>query len=162
MTVRSSARHWRRTLLSMVATAAVATATLVALPATSSFAAGSLPCDLYANAGTPCVAAHSTTRALFSAYSGNLYQVKRASDGATSNIGTLAAGGYANAAAQDSFCVSTTCLITVIYDQSSRHNDLTIEGAGGAGVADNGVPADALPVTAGGHNVYGASFSGVM
>src|ERR1700730_5920576 len=67
------------------------------------FAAGTLPCDIYAAAGTPCVAAHSTTRALFGAYSGNLYQVKRASDGATTNIGTLTAGGYANAATQDAF-----------------------------------------------------------
>jgi len=37
-------------------------------------------CDIYAAASTPCVAAHSTTRALYGAYSGSLYQVKRASD----------------------------------------------------------------------------------
>ena len=30
------------------------------------------PCDIYAAAGTPCVAAHSTTRALFAAYNGPL------------------------------------------------------------------------------------------
>ena len=47
---------------------------VVALPAASQ-AAGSLPCDIYAGAGTPCVAAHSTTRALFSSYNGPLYQV---------------------------------------------------------------------------------------
>ncbi|KAJ7677680.1 concanavalin A-like lectin/glucanase domain-containing protein [Mycena polygramma] len=40
------------------------------------------PCDIYAAGGTPCVAAHSTTRALFSNYSGNLYQVVRV-DGAS-------------------------------------------------------------------------------
>jgi non-reducing end alpha-L-arabinofuranosidase len=124
-------------------------------------AAGTQPCDVYASGGTPCVAAHSTTRALFGAYSGRLYQVRRASDNRTTDIGTLS-DGFANAAAQDSFCVNTTCIITIIYDQSSRHNDLTIEGPGGAGGQDTGVPADALPVTAGGHNVYGASFSGVM
>src|SRR5713101_5324292 len=66
--------------------------------------AASLPCDIYAAGGTPCVAAHSTARALFAAYSGRLYQVQRASDNATSDISTLSAGGYANAAAQDSFC----------------------------------------------------------
>ena len=33
------------------------------------------PCDLYAAGGQPCVAAHSTTRALYSAYTGPLYQV---------------------------------------------------------------------------------------
>jgi hypothetical protein len=130
--------------------------------ASTASAAASLPCDIYGAAGTACVAAHSTTRALYGAYNGPLYQVQRASDGARTNIGLLAAGGYANAAAQDSFCAGTTCLITEIYDQSPRHNDLTIEGPGGAGGQDTGVPADALPVTAGGHQVYGASFSGRM
>src|SRR5260221_7533046 len=117
------------------------------------------PCDIYASAGTPCVAAHSTTRALFGAYSGNLYQVKRASDNATTNIGTLAAGGYANAAAQDSFCAGTSCIITIIYDQTSRHNDLTISPAGGAGGADVGANAAALPAVAGGQKVYGVYVS---
>lgn len=53
------------------------------------------------------MAAHSTTRALLAAYNGPLYQVKRTSDGAATNISTLSAGGYANAAAQDSFCSGT-------------------------------------------------------
>ncbi len=119
-------------------------------------AAASLPCDIYGAAGTACVAAHSTTRALFGTYSGNLYQVKRASDGATTNIGTLAAGGYANAAAQDAFCTGTSCTITIIYDQTSRHNDLTISPGGGAAPnPDVGAVANALPVTAGGNRVYG-------
>jgi hypothetical protein len=121
----------------------------------SASAAGTLPCDLYATGGTPCVAAHSTTRALFSAYSGRLYQVQRDSDNAFSDIGTLAAGGYANAAAQDSFCANTTCIITQIYDQTTRHNDLSIAPAGGAGLADRGTDASLLKVTAGGHTVYG-------
>src|ERR1041385_4905460 len=69
------------------------------------------PCDIYGSAGTACVAAHSTTRALFAAYSGRLYQVRRASDGATTDISTLAVGGFANAAAQDAFCAGTTCTI---------------------------------------------------
>lgn len=119
------------------------------------FAAGTLPCDLYASGGTPCVAAHSTTRALYSAYSGKLYQVQRFSDKATTDIGTLTAGGYANAAAQDTFCSGTTCIITKIYDQSSQHNDLTIEGPGGVGKQDRGADASALKVKAGGHSVYG-------
>ncbi len=42
------------------------------LLATASLAAAN-PCDLYAAANTPCVAAHSTTRALYSAYTGPLY-----------------------------------------------------------------------------------------
>jgi non-reducing end alpha-L-arabinofuranosidase len=39
------------------------------------------PGDIYAAAGCPLVAAHSTTRALFATYSGPLYQVRRLSDG---------------------------------------------------------------------------------
>ena len=120
---------------------------------------GGASCDLYASGGTPCVAAHSTVRALFSGYNGRLYQVKRALDNTTQDIGTLTAGGYANAAAQDSFCANTTCTITTIYDQTSKHNDLAIEGGGGAAPnPDSGAVANALPITLNGTNglkVYG-------
>jgi hypothetical protein len=68
---------------------------------------------------------------MYGAYTGSLYQVKRGSDGATTNITPLAAGGVANAASQDTFCKGTTCLITVIYDQSGRGNHLT-QAPGGA------------------------------
>ena len=44
------------------------------------------PCDIYASAGDACVAAHSTTRALYAAYNGPLYQVLRQSDGKTLDI----------------------------------------------------------------------------
>ncbi|MYS20376.1 alpha-L-arabinofuranosidase, partial [Streptomyces sp. SID4948] len=131
---------------------------LAAAAATSGTAqaAGSLPCDIYAGGGTPCVAAHSTTRALYSSYSGSLYQVRRASDSATLNIGVLSTGGYANAAAQDSFCAGTSCVITVIYDQSGRGNNLTQAPAGGAaGGPDNLASATAAPTTVGGHKAYG-------
>src|SRR5450631_4809012 len=47
------------------------------------------PCDIYAAAGDPCVAAHSTTRALYASYNGPLYQVLRQSDGKTLNIGVV-------------------------------------------------------------------------
>jgi hypothetical protein len=153
--------HRSRLALFFSVVVALTAATLVGLPGRS-LAAGPLPCDIYASAGTPCVAAHSTTRALFAAYNGNLYQVRRASDNTTRNIGLLAAGDYANAASQDSFCANTTCVITIIYDQTSRHNDLTPAPPGGVGGQDNPAPADALPVTAGGHNVYGVSISRVM
>src|SRR6516164_8378994 len=95
-------------------------------PAVPAVQAATLPCDIYAAAGTPCVAAHSTVRALYASYNGPLYQVKRASDGKTRNIRTLRAGGYANAAAQKAFCAGTSCIITVIYDQSPKRNNLTI------------------------------------
>ena len=90
------------------------------------------PCDLYSSGGTPCVAAHSTTRALYSAYDGALYQVQRASDSKTTTIAPLSAGGVANAATQDTFCSKTTCLITIIYDQSGKGNHLTVAPPGGA------------------------------
>jgi non-reducing end alpha-L-arabinofuranosidase len=114
------------------------------------------PCDIYGAAGNPCVAAHSTTRALFAAYSGKLYQVQRASDKAKKDIGTLSPGGYADAAAQDSFCAGTKCTTTVIYDQSSQHNDLHIGGNGGysKNVTVIGVNSADFAVYAGGHKVY--------
>ena len=126
---RLPSRSWRTMLVFIAAMCLVAStfglANLFGATTTPALAAGSLPCDIYASGGTPCVAAHSTVRALFSAYNGNLYQVRRASDNATLNIGVLSAGGYANAAAQDSFCAGTTCVITIIYDQSGHGNNLT-------------------------------------
>ncbi|WP_370150898.1 arabinofuranosidase catalytic domain-containing protein [Streptacidiphilus sp. EB129] len=122
-------------------------------------AATSLPCDIYGAAGTPCVAAHSTVRALYGAYNGPLYRVQRGSDGTGADISTLSAGGYADAAAQDSFCAGTSCVITEIYDQSAEHNNLTIAGPGGNGGQDVGAVANALPVTVGGHKVYGVYVS---
>jgi hypothetical protein len=150
----------RRALLSTGAAVALTAGLVVGLPGTSQ-AAPTGPCDIYASNGTPCVAAHSTVRALRAAYTGPLYQVRRASNNQTTNIGQLS-DGFANAAAQDSFCANTTCVMTILYDQSGRGNDLTPAPPGGVGGQDNPVPADALPVTAGGHNVYGMSFSGVM
>src|SRR3954447_10062885 len=109
--------------VAVLATLALVLSVILGLPGTA-LAAGPLPCDIYGGAGTPCVAAHSTVRALYAGYGGSLYRVPRASDGASADVGLLATGGYANAAAQDSFCATTSCVITVIYDQSPRHNDL--------------------------------------
>src|SRR4051795_11936890 len=105
----------RKALLGAAFACALVVSALVG--AGTSEAATSQPCDIYAAGGTPCVAAHSTTRALYGSYNGSLYQVRRASDNTTRDIGVLTAGGYANAAAQDSFCSGTTCVITIIYDQ---------------------------------------------
>src|SRR6266700_2018238 len=126
------------------------------------------PCDIYAAAGTPCVAAHSTTRALYASYNGPLYQVMRLSDNAVKDIGVVApralpfpdAGGYADAAAQDAFCANTTCVITKIYDQSPNHNDLTQAPRGtfsgpALGGFDNLPIADMAPITISGHTAYG-------
>lgn len=89
---------------------------------------GGGPCDIYATGGTPCVAAHSTVRALYGSYRGNLYQVRRSSDNTTRTIGALS-GGAADAASQDAFCAGTTCVVTVVYDQSGRGNDLWYQGS---------------------------------
>jgi hypothetical protein len=126
------------------------------------------PCDIYAAAGDPCVAAHSTTRALYASYNGPLYQVLRRSDGKTLDIGVVQpvaspvpdTGGYANAAAQDAFCANTYCWVTRIYDQSPRHNDLIQAPRGGfSGPAMGGfnnIPvADLAPITIMGHKAYG-------
>ena len=155
MTLYSPLLSLRRVLLLLGAALALAVGALAAGSAPPA-AAASLPCDIYASGGTPCVAAHSTTRALYASYSGPLYQVKRASDGTTTNISPLSAGGYANAAAQDSFCAGTTCTITEIYDQSGHGNNLTdAPGGGAAGGPDNLANATAAPAMAGGHKVYG-------
>ncbi|MEJ2858926.1 MULTISPECIES: arabinofuranosidase catalytic domain-containing protein [unclassified Saccharothrix] len=87
------------------------------------------PCDIYAAGGTPCIAAHSTTRALLGTYSGRLYQVRRSSDNTTLDVSVSAAGGNANVAPQDAFCAGSTCVITVVYDQSGRGNDLWYQGS---------------------------------
>jgi hypothetical protein len=149
MLSRPSLEHAGRLALGLVA-------------ASSLVAAG--PCDLYSSGGTPCVAAHSTTRALYSAYAGALYQVKRGSDGATTTIAPLTAGGVANAASQDSFCASTTCLITIIYDQSGRGNHLTQAPPGGfngpdSNGYDNLASAIGAPVTLNGQKAYGVFVS---
>ena len=125
-------------------------------------------CDIYTAAGTPCVAAHSSTRALYAGYNGPLYQVLRQSDGKTLGIGVVQAtatpvpdpGGYADAAAQDKFCAGTYCWISIIYDQSPKHNDLVQAPRGGfSGPALGGfntLPiADMAPITIMGHKVYG-------
>jgi hypothetical protein len=124
------------------------------------------PCDIYAAGGSPCVAAHSTTRAMYAAYNGPLYQVMRQSDGKTLDIGVVQpsatdAGGYADAAAQDAFCANTYCWITTIYDQSGKGNHLVQAPRGGTGAVlalggfDNVPVADWAPITIMGHKVYG-------
>src|SRR5436853_535861 len=118
------------------------------------------PCDIYAAAGTPCVAAHSTTRALSVAYNGPLYQVKRPSDGKTLDIGVIA-GGFANAPAQDAFCANTICVINMVYDQSGKGNHLYQAPPGpqfpgpAKGAFDAQPIADMAPITISGNKAYG-------
>ncbi|MEP7049536.1 MAG: arabinofuranosidase catalytic domain-containing protein [Pseudomonadota bacterium] len=124
------------------------------------------PCDIYATASTPCGAAYSMVRALSSKYVGPLYQVRNMSSstntgtgGMTKDIG-MTADGYADSAAQDAFCMGSTCTVSKLYDQSGNGNDLS---RGPAGPPGNGTrsgeddyesTANKLSLTAGGHKVY--------
>ncbi|MEV1178163.1 arabinofuranosidase catalytic domain-containing protein, partial [Nonomuraea sp. NPDC049784] len=117
---------------------------------------GTRPCDIYASGGTPCVAAHSTVRALYGSYNGNLYQVRRSSDNTTRNIAVLTAGGSADASAQDSFCAGTSCVVTVVFDQSGKGNDLWYQGSSVVPGSPQSKPATATSesLTVGGNKAY--------
>jgi hypothetical protein len=113
------------------------------------------PCDIYAAGNAPCTAAHSVVRALYSAYTGPLYQVQRSSDNTTRDI-LVASGGFSDMAAQDAFCSGATCTIPIIYDQSPNGNHLRVtwwaywlrNGAKPANVASQ-------KIKVGGHTVSG-------
>jgi non-reducing end alpha-L-arabinofuranosidase len=113
------------------------------------------PCDIYAADGTPCVAAHSTVRALYESYNGPLYQVTRKSDKKTIDIGVRSPGGLANSAAQDSFLGTSFGSITIIYDQSANHNDLTPAPNGYWPPACTAASAIKAPIKLNGFTVYG-------
>ena len=127
----SPARRWAGLAAAFVLTAALA---LLAFSGTPAHAATATPasattaesCDIYAAGGTPCEAAYSTTRALFEAYDGPLYQVQRASDSTYLNVGLESTGGVVNVAPENSFCAGTSCTITEIYDQSANGNNMPI------------------------------------
>jgi len=114
------------------------------------------PCDIYQTANTPCVAAHSMVRALYGAYNGSLYQVRRASDNALQDIKVASAGGYVDTSVQDTFCKGATCTVSVIYDQSPQGNDLKKSGVA-HWLSDGGSESSATAgkATVAGHTVYG-------
>ncbi len=116
------------------------------------------PCDIYKSAGAPCVAAYSTVRALYGAYDGALYQVRRGSDNTTKDIGALSPGGIADASIQDKFCQGVQCRISILYDQSGKGNHLTKapKGSKDYGLYDDSeAVADALPIKIAGIKAYG-------
>ena len=113
------------------------------------------PCDIYAADGGPCVAAHSTVRALYSEYSGPLYQVKKA-DGSVQDIFPLTPGGLAKSADQDTFCGTGACTISTIYDQSGKGNHLTQAPPGERRpTLANEANAKSISLTVSGQKVYG-------
>src|SRR5262249_14166938 len=113
------------------------------------------PCDIYADDGGPCVAAHSTARALYATYSGPLYQLKK-TDGTLHDVHPLAAGGLADRADPDAFCGTDACTLSIIYGQSGWGNNLTSAPAGMAKTTpDNEANAKAVSITISGQKVYG-------
>ena len=134
----------------------------ISLAAAAGTLANAAPCDIYARGGTPCVAAHSTTRALYDSYAGPLYSVRRNTDGQVHSIHPRSAGGVANAEEQDRFCSRAVCTIATIYDQSGHGNDAT-KAIGGpdymkgedTGDADWEAGAMGAPVTLNGQKAYG-------
>jgi hypothetical protein len=124
------------------------------------------PCDIFdaAPEHTPCVAAHSTVRALYGNYTGPLYTVLR-NDSVSANISVLPGSAVADARAQDRFCGALDCVITRIFDQTTlgNHLDLALCGARGQGchpgaAQDAAVNAKSEKLTLSGHAVYGMRF----
>jgi hypothetical protein len=109
------------------------------------------PCDILQAAGQPCVAAHSTTRALYGAYDGGLYILQKPNM-QRMTIGAVKAGGFADTAAHDQFCgPSKDCVFLSVLDQSPMGNHLTQR--------HKLVPASQHPVHVGnGVKVYGMYF----
>jgi hypothetical protein len=119
------------------------------------------PCDIFASAGTPCVAAHSVVRALYANYTGALYRVLRDSDKASIDVGVHPSTGVAKMADQDSFCAGTSCYILRLYDQSALGNHLDTAPPGGACHHPlKPVNASRHTITLGGSQVIGAYFEG--
>jgi hypothetical protein len=101
------------------------------------------------------VAAHSTVRALYATYSGPLYQVRKA-DNTTKDIPVDGPGGFVDISVQDAFCSGTTCTISILYDQSPNHNDLT-KSPKAMWLPNGGNEANATEgrITVSGHIAYG-------
>jgi hypothetical protein len=124
-------------------------------------------CDIYAAAGTPCIAAYSMVRALSSTYTGALYQVRRGAPNPLQNTGTggetldigILPNGFADRAAQDAFCGTQPCTVSVLFDQSGQGSNLTVAKAGcyigTASEDDFESSATDVPLTVGGNPVYG-------
>lgn len=127
--------------------------------APQAWAAAAGPCDIYASGGTPCVAAHSTTRPLYGAYSGPLYQVRRSSDNTTRDVRPLSVGGYAK----------TPLRTRSVPTRPASSPSSTTSPAGTTGSPrrlrwfprprpggwDNLADAKAAPITIGGQKAYG-------
>jgi len=125
------------------------------------------PCDIYADANMPCVAAYSMVRSLSKSYKGPLFQI-RANSSSTNN--TMSGGttkdimpgsdGFVDTATVDAACGTGYCTVSILYDHSGNGNDIKRapkgSTAGGATGAEDDYESIATKgqVTAGGHKVY--------
>ncbi len=102
------------------------------------------------------MAAHSTVRALYRAYRGALYQVRRA-DGAVRDVPVRSADGFVDISVQDAFCAGSTCTISILYDQSPNQNHLEKAPPGATWLPDGGKESSATRgrITVSGHTAYG-------
>jgi hypothetical protein len=94
-------------------------------------------------------------RALYAAYNGPLYQVRKA-DCTAQDIMVASPGGMADSASQDSFCGTDSCTISIIYDQSGKGNHLTKAPAGQRkSTPENEANAKSAALMLGSHKYYG-------
>ena len=124
------------------------------------------PCDIYATGSTPCAAAYSTIRRLYSKYTGPLYQVRNGSSAKNTGSGGMTkdilqtADGFADTATQDAFCANSVCTFSLLYDQSGNESHLPVakkgNTAGGATGGEDDYESSATKgsLTVGGHKVY--------
>ena len=109
------------------------------------------PCDILGAAGNPCVAAHSTVRALYAKYAGPLYTVLHTLRNQSADIHVLDPGGFANVTQHEAMCPAEgECVIARVMDQSGHANHLTPRD-------DTGVPGRRPGQTGKKHNPVDAS-----
>eukprot|EP00935_MAST-01C_sp_MAST-1C-sp1_P001128 g1128.t1 len=103
-------------------------------------------------------------RAMYAAYEGSLYTVRRKSDNTTKVIGVKQGTGYADSDATRAFCPpSTVCEVVRIWDQSPRNNHLekvTVPTPNLHGWPNQGINPLREELTVGGHPVFSAYFEG--
>jgi hypothetical protein len=120
------------------------------------------PCDILAAAGNPCIAAHSTVRALYAAYGGPLYAVKNNHSGKVANVSALKPGGFADIKGHEVVCPAEgDCIIQYVFDQAGNANHLHVrDDRDIGGVEHFGVDASKHKIYAGNDHtpVYGMYF----
>jgi Alpha-L-arabinofuranosidase B, catalytic len=131
-------------------------------------ASGTLPCDIYAAGGTPCVAAHNVIHPQINTYTGPLFQARILGTTNVLDIGTVDsnAGKVVDKASLIAFCGSnytTTCVYQKIYDHIGNQvfvpqfgNTTNLDCAGQPNFVSFSVPHGTLPIMHCGRLVAGA------